>query len=217
MHLAKHLGQLLPAQIGKDVCAEDVIVFGMNKSNPSLRDLKARDRNLLTSIFKEHNPYLLRYLATRGLTGELAEDLVHQTWERFFENLEKFGGRSSLRTFLIGILINVTREFRREVKRFDQGVNVEEYLDQTFTPEGSWRVTPDNPELKLGASETLNLIGECLETLSTSQHAAFVSKEVDFMDTEEICNVLGVSVSNLRVLIFRAKEKLKACLERKLK
>ena len=186
-------------------------------SEEFLLQLKARDPQLLGKVFRETNPYLVKMLKANGVFGENAEDLVHQTWERFFTNLEKFEGRSELRTFLGGILLNVIREHRRAAGRIELSEDSDGALENTFTPEGLWQTMPPDPSKLLESAELGQFIAECMEGLTSAQRTAFVSKEVDGENSEDVCNVLGVSVSNLRVLIFRAKEKLRQCLEGKLK
>ncbi len=186
-------------------------------SHELLLQLKARDTRLLEKIFRETNPYLLRMLAANGIFNETAEDLLHQAWERFFSNLEKFAGRSEVRSFIGGILLNVIREHRRAIGRIELTDDSDGALERAFSSGGLWQTPTTDPSRLLESAELGNLIKECMEGLTTAQRTAFVAKEVDEENSADVCNVLGVSVSNLRVLIFRAKEKLRQCLEGKLK
>ncbi len=178
--------------------------------------LKNRESDLLAKVFQETNPVLLKLAAANGIFAENAEDLVHQTWERFFTNLEKFEGRSELRTFICGILINKIREFRRASGRIIFDEDSEAVMDRSFTSDGWWNTEYPDPLATLHSSQVRGFIEECLDGLTENQKAAFILKEVEQEKTDEICNVLGVSVSNLRVLIFRAKDKLRQCLEGKI-
>ena len=185
-------------------------------SSEILRLLKNRDAYFLGKMFREINPVLLRVLAANGLYAETAEDVVHQTWERFFTNLDQFEGRSELRTFVCGILINKIREHRRAAGRIVLDEDSEAVMARTFTAEGWWNAGPADPSAVVYSSQLSVFIGECLDGLTELQKSAFVLKEVEQEESPEICNVLGVSVSNLRVLIFRAKDKLRQCLEGKI-
>ena len=177
-----------------------------------LARLRRREPELLRTIFAEHNAWLLRVLASQGFYDEVAEDLLHQTWERFLTNLDLFAGRSQLRTFLCGILLNKVREQRRLAKRVVFEEDAESVMSRAFTPEGWWNSPPPEPSAVLYSAQISKLVAVCLEGLTDDQRTAFLLKEVEQEDAAEICNVLGVSVSNLRVLIFRAKEKLRRCL-----
>lgn len=181
----------------------------------SLRLLKDRDARFLEKQFRTINPVLLRILAANRIFGEHAEDITHQTWEKFFQNLEKFEGRSGLQTFVCGILINKIREYRRSQNRMVLEEDAEAVFSNAFTTEGWWSLKSQDPSALLKSTELAQHIGECLEGLTEAQRSAFVLKEVENEDSTEICNALGVSVSNLRVLIFRAKDKLRKCLEGK--
>jgi RNA polymerase sigma factor (sigma-70 family) len=190
--------------------------FKSTLSSEYLRRLKARESGVLDELFRTINPRLFALLAANGILAESAEDLVHQTWERFFTNLEQFEGRSELSTFICGILVNKMREHRRAQRRLILEEDNESIMQNAFTPEGWWKVEPRDPAALMESAEVAKFIEECLAGLNESQSTAFVLKEVEGERSEEICNVLQVSVSNLRVLIFRAKEKLRLCLEGKL-
>jgi RNA polymerase sigma-70 factor, ECF subfamily len=178
--------------------------------------LRARDADFLHKVFSEINPVLLRVLGANGIFNETAEDLVHQTWERFFTNLDKFEGRSELQTFVCGILFNKIREHRRALGRIVFEDDSESVFDRTFTLDGWWKKSPPDPSAVVYSAQLSVLINDCMDGLTEMQKSAFVMKEVDQEESPEICNVLGVSISNLRVLIFRAKDKLRQCLEGKI-
>lgn len=181
-----------------------------------LQKIKERDPVSLSSLFRETNPVLVRVLAANGIYRETAEDLVNQTWERFFTNLERFEGRSELQTFICGILFNKIREYRRATGRVVFEDDSENVMAMAFTNDGWWKnETPDATNV-VYAKQLSQLIGECIDGLTEQRKAAFVLKEVDQEETTVVCNVLGVSTSHLRVLIFRAKDKLRQCLEGKL-
>ena len=72
-----------------------------------------RDPAFLKSLFVDINPFLIRVCIANSIYSENADDIIHQTWETFLTNLEKFQGRSQIRTFICGILFNKIREHRR--------------------------------------------------------------------------------------------------------
>ena len=178
--------------------------------------LKSRDAEFLKSIFIEVNPYLTRVCVSNGIYQDDVKELIHQTWERFFSNLEQFEGRSQIRTFICGILFNKIREHRRGQKRLVPEEDTEKFMNEAFTPDGWWKVPPTDPQKLLENRELSDFIKECMEGLSEQQLNAFVMKEVEEENSDDVCNVLGVNVSHLRVLLFRAKDKLRKCLEGKM-
>jgi RNA polymerase sigma-70 factor (ECF subfamily) len=177
--------------------------------------LKVRDRDFLGKLFHEINPYLNRVCMANGITPEDVSELIHQTWEKFFSNLDKFEGRSQIRTFICGILFNKIREHRRVQKRFVPEEDSKKFMDDAFTADGWWKVAPGDPYRLTELKQAAEFIRECFEGLTEQQMTAFVMKEMEEENSEDVCNVLGVNVSHLRVLLFRAKDKLRKCLEGK--
>lgn len=175
--------------------------------------LKQREPNFLKQLFIEVNPFLIRVCIANAIYDESADDVIHQTWETFFTNLEKFEGRSQIRTFICGILFNKIREYRRQQGKIQYEDDSERVMNHTFTPEGWWKTSPHSPDRMIELQQSSELIKQCLEGLSEQQKAAFVMKAVDEENSDEICHILGVNVTHLRVLLFRAKDKLRKCLE----
>lgn len=177
------------------------------------RALLRRDQVLLDQLFREINPVLCKTMAGERLSPEDTEELLHQTWLTFLEKLDSFEGRSQIKTFLIGILINKLHELRRSKKRFQSVEDADQAFQNAFTVDGWWKTDPPDPEELMSSKEVGRWIEECLQGLSVSQKDAFVLREIQGEDSEVICKILQVNVTHLGVLIFRAKEKLRKCLE----
>ncbi len=182
-------------------------------SDQALSLLRNRDESFLVELFKEINPYLHKILCGYHVSKESSQDLIQATWEVFLKNLDKFEGRSQIKVFLAGILLNKIREDRRVLKRFAPEEDIEKITNSAFTIEGWWKLDPVDPQTLMQSKQALEFIEECIEGLSEAQKNAFILREIEDEDTENICKILGISVSNLGVLIFRAKEKLRSCLE----
>lgn len=180
-----------------------------------LRLIKNRDPEFLKKLFHEVNPYLSRICMANGITQEHISELIHQTWEQFFSNLEKFEGRSQVRTFICGILFNKIREHRRLQKRFVYEEDSSQFMNEAFSKEGYWRIDPMDPQALLESRQLVDFVKECMEVLSDQQMSVFLMQEVEEEKSEDICNVLGLTLSNLRVLLFRAKDKLRKCVDGK--
>jgi RNA polymerase sigma-70 factor (ECF subfamily) len=175
--------------------------------------LRQRHPEFLEKLFSEVNPYLFKFLASRKILAERAEDLVFDSWSVFFEKLENFQGQSSIRTFITGILINKIHEGDRAARKLQLEEDPEELMNSYFTPDGWWKQPPRNPKNLLAQREASQMIQECLEGLSGSQKDAFLLREYHEEESSEICKILGVTVTHLGVLLHRAKDKLRQCLE----
>ena len=189
-----------------------------NASYPAetlLELIRARNEPIVEELVREHSPNLLRAAYGLGFQGDSAAELVQRTWCTFVERAPEFEGRSQVRTFLFGILYNKARELRRQEKRIDNPDPIEPFVEERFGEDGHWIRAPINPERFALAAETVGNIQECLDQLPVSQRAAFWMREVDEAPSEEICQALEVSVSNLGVLLFRARNRLRECLEGK--
>lgn len=178
--------------------------------------LKRRDPQFLEASFKEINPYLSRVCFANGYSRNEVNELIQQTWEQFFLNLDKFEGRSELRTFVCGILLNKIHEYRRLQKRFIFEEDTERFMNEAFTADGWWKNPPSDPSHLLECKQITAFVKDCLDHLTEQQKAAFLLKEIEDENSTRICNILGVTVTHLRVLLFRAKEKLRRCLDGKI-
>lgn len=199
--------------MGSNVLVSERFEQGSSADLELLRRLRARDSECLTQLFQETNPALIRMLRAQNVRGEQAQDLIHQAWETFFAGVDQFEGRSSIKTFVTGILLNKIREHRRAVARVSLEDNSEDVYAHSFTPEGWWRRDPEDPDQLLRSKEFSRFLAECMESLTDSQRSAFHLIEVEEEPASSVCNVLSVTATNLRVLLFRAKQKLRLCLE----
>ena len=150
-----------------------------------------------------------------GMSEEEAEDMVQDVFTTFLATLDRFEGKSQLRTWLFGILHNKVRERRREVWREEQRDPVDEVFESRFDGRGNWRTPPADIVASLESKEIGTAIGACLEMLPIAQREAFLLREVQEFATPEICKVLQVTVTNLNVLLHRARIRLRECMEAK--
>ena len=86
-------------------------------------------------------------------------------------------------------------------------------MEGRFDRKGMWKSPPQ--AIALYGAEIAEFLEDCQQSLSSSQRVAFVLREVEGMSTEEICNILDVSRTNLGVLLFRGRNRLRECLEAK--
>ena len=180
-----------------------------------LARLRQREPDAIEEAVRAHSGDLLHAAMGLGFAVDAAEELVQRVWATFVQAVVKFEGRSSVRTFLFGILYNKALELRREQARFDTSDPIEEVIERRFHSDGHWKDPPKDPERMLLAMETTDIVQGCLDALPVKQRMAFFLKHVREEATEEVCNVLGVSVTNLGVLLFRARHRLRECVEKK--
>jgi len=179
--------------------------------------LKAKDEKTIESLVRENTKYLLYMTRKYGIGKDLEGEAIQNTWETFISKVDNFEGRSKVRTYLTGILFNKIRELRRsEGKHKAEGYSKTDVYDgvweNKFDSSGSWIVKPDSPEDFSLKAETMDIINNCLDALPENQKMVFSLKEVDGVSNSEISKMLNQSISNIGVLLFRAKNKLRDCI-----
>jgi RNA polymerase sigma factor (sigma-70 family) len=177
--------------------------------------IRLRQAGVLEAVVREQLPVLLRGARAAGLSLEAAEDAVQETFVTFFRRCHEFDGRARVGTWLYGILIRKIAETRRGLAREDAAEDIDALVEHRFDAEGRWVRPPRGPDAELARAEAMRHLAECLEGLSGRQRLAFAMRELEDQPPEEVCKVLGVSRNNLGVLIFRARNRLRECLEQK--
>jgi RNA polymerase sigma-70 factor (ECF subfamily) len=178
--------------------------------------VQARDHDALEAVVNAYLPQIVRAARGAGLSAVAADDVAQETFITFFEKAPTFEGRSKIRTWIFGILYRKIAEARRSVKRSNEMDDIDEIIDQRFNDDGTrWVRPPRMADQELYESEVMELLDECLEIIPDQQRMAFLLREVEDMETPEICNVLDVTTTNLGVLLFRARNRLRECLESK--
>jgi RNA polymerase sigma-70 factor (ECF subfamily) len=141
---------------------------------------------------------------------------VQATFCAYFEGGARFQKKSRLLTYLFGILYNKARETRRLRDRNDSLDAIEEIFNDHFDAEQHWNNASmelmTEVEKQAQTKEIGGLLQECLEGLSSVMRMAFTLKEVEGLPSEQICMALGLTVNNLGVVLFRARNKLRECL-----
>jgi RNA polymerase sigma-70 factor (ECF subfamily) len=180
-----------------------------------LERLKRRDPDALAEAVRDHARSLFRAARGFGFADPEAEDLVQDVFTTFLERLDGFEGRSQLRTWLFGILHRKVME-RRRLSAMDQRTDpIDDVFESRFDAKGNWARPPADLERLMLSKELGNLIRICMDDLPSNQREAFVLREVEGLESVEICKILDVSVTNFGVLIHRARVRLRECLESK--
>lgn len=182
------------------------------------------DDDELSNAIAAQRGYLVRYAMFHLRDAAQAEDVVQDTLMAALAHRGQFAGRSQLRTWLTGILKHkiVDHVRRRERERpagLDGGGDEEGPADAAgpFTAAGRWTEMPGTwgrPEEALESAQFWRVYDECCRIMPARLALVFSMREVMQMDSEEICKELGISASNLHVMLFRARIRLRACMTR---
>ncbi|MCH7947718.1 MAG: sigma-70 family RNA polymerase sigma factor [candidate division Zixibacteria bacterium] len=167
--------------------------------------------------------YSFRYVKDK----QTAEDLVSETLLAGLKAQSSFAGQSTEQTWLIGILNNKIMDYFRKSKReisFDEAAVISDKVDEDFIQTGfetgSWKPNRRPAEWMVDTDDPLELkefwlyLNNCIESLDIRLSMVFVLRELEEMDSKNICNVLSISSTNLRVMLYRARKQLRLCLEK---
>lgn len=180
-----------------------------------VRRIQAREPEALAAVVRAHLSQVLRAARGAGLDPQRAEDVTQSTFATFVEKAAEFEGRSQVRTWLFGILYRKIAEAHRELHRETRVDDIEEVVEQRFKPDGSWMRPPEQVDALMHRAEIRKLIEDCLNGVPLQQRMAFVLREVEGLLSEEICKILDVTRTNLGVLLYRVRNRLRECLETK--
>jgi RNA polymerase sigma-70 factor (ECF subfamily) len=187
-----------------------------NFSDPEfLERLRGRDPAAWEAIVDAYLPQLLRAGRGMGFSLDEAQDLAQSGFVALMESIGRFEGRSHIRTFLFGIFYNKVSEHLREKQKTNQSDPIDDVMESRFDLKGRWRQPPADIEEGVFSREVREMVQDCLETVPRAQRIAFYLREVEEMQTKEICKKMAVSGTNLGVMLFRARNRLRECLEKK--
>ena len=159
--------------------------------------IRERDAQALEEVVRRYLPQILRAGGGAGFARQLAEDIAQDTFVTFIETAPRFEGRSHVRTWLFGILYKKIAAARRNLGRDDEMDDVEEVFEQRFDDAGSWTRPPLPVDAEVYAAEVRQGIDGCLDRVPTNERMAFVLREIEGMDTQEVCKILDVTRTNL--------------------
>ncbi|MBN1870637.1 MAG: sigma-70 family RNA polymerase sigma factor [Candidatus Omnitrophica bacterium] len=168
----------------------------------------------------EYGNYLFHFALSRLRNSTEAENAVQETFLAALKARKDFSGKSSERTWLVGILkhkiIDIMRKSYREKPVTDLQDN-EETIDQFFDhaghPKGDVGHWTPKPDELLEKKEFWKVFYKCAGKLPPTAADAFLLREVEKMESKEICGILNITLSNLWVLLHRARLQLRECLE----
>ncbi len=184
--------------------------------------------SLLTSdaFLNDLRQQMIKFAILQLRDKDMAEDAVQEALIGALKNVKFFDGRAALKTWVFAILKNKIIDILRQKKRL---INVSDLLHEDdedgdalalFDQKGFWR--PDerpaewgNPEVALRERDFWRVFEACLEGLPPRQARVFMMREFIELETDEICAAVEITVSNLNVMLHRARLRLRECLENK--
>ncbi len=190
-----------------------------------VRRVRAGDRSAFAGLVRRHGGALLRFARLFVRETSVAEEVVQDTWMAVLEGLGGFEGRASFKTWLYRILANRART--RAVREgrtvpfsalAETGNDEHAVHPERFDAGGMWRDPPvgwtdETPERLALEAETRQVMEAAVQALPAAQRAVLVLRDEDGLETEEICNLLDLTVTNQRVLLHRARTRVRQALE----
>jgi RNA polymerase sigma-70 factor, ECF subfamily len=196
-----------------------------------LERLRAGDERAFEALVARYYPTMLAVAQQHVRTRAVAEEVVQEAWLGVLKGLERFEGRSSLKTWILRILVNTAKTRGvREARSVPYSSLLQEDEGPAVEPErfrgpedafpGHWRAYPGDwhrlPDDVLTQGETLKVVIGAIEQLPPAQRTVIAMRDIQGCDAEEVCALLDVSEGNQRVLLHRARSKVRAALERHL-
>jgi RNA polymerase sigma-70 factor (ECF subfamily) len=168
----------------------------------------------------EYGDYLYRYALSRLHDETSAQDVVQETFLAAYKGAERFSGQSSEKTWLIGILKHKVVDYIRKASRersYEDVTEAEGRVDDYFDRRGHWKTGQSewrvNPRKAYEQREFWVVFESCLDKLQDRLRSVFTLRELEGFSADEICNELEITSTNLWVMLYRARARLKVCIE----
>lgn len=194
--------------------------------------LRAGDESAFTSLVDAYHAPMIRFALGFVRDHATAEEVVQEAWLGVLRGLASFEGRSSLRSWIFAIVANraktrAVREARstpfsalaaQEASGTEPTVDPGRFLPSASQWPGHWAQPPEswgeNPEAHLLQAETMAQVARILDSLPRAQRAVVTLRDVAGHSSESVCNILGITETNMRVLLHRGRSKIRGELER---
>jgi len=188
----------------------------------------AGDQAALRALVEREHATLLRFARAITKESDLAEEAVQDGWVRIYRGLARFEKRSSLRTWMARIVMNRAKTLAvraarwepldQEAETHDDAIDPTSFGKLGFWERQRWPASweSETPERLLDRNQICAAIRERIGDLPTGQRAVLTLRDLEGWSSEEVCNALEISESNQRVLLHRARARIRAALEKAL-
>ena len=195
-----------------------------------LARLRQGDEGAFDELVTRHHSALIRMAMGYVADREVAEEVVQDTWMAVIEGLDRFQGRSSLRTWIFGIMIHKAKDRGVREKRhtnFSSFESLDEESDDMIDPSrfhqtgewaGHWAFPPQpwddqTPEKLLASQQAVNAMNKAIEALPQTLKDVLILRDVEGVEAKEACDILEISETNLYVRLHRARERVRQAVE----
>jgi RNA polymerase sigma-70 factor (ECF subfamily) len=204
---------------------------GLGKGEDALlARLKRGDEGAFDELVTKHHGTLIRMAMGYVADREVAEEVVQDTWMAVIESLNRFEGRSSLRTWVCGILIHKAKDRGVREKRHTTFSAFESYDDdneeavdpsrfqQSGEWAGHWAFPPQpwddqTPETLLASKQAVDCMQRAIEALPATLKEVLILRDVEGVEAKEVCEMLDITETNLYVRLHRARERVRVAVE----
>lgn len=222
-----------PEQLGRPLSPENQSLFigteATNAEQSLLVRLRRGEEGAFDEVVTKHHGALIRM--AMGYVGdrEVAEEVVQDTWMAVIQGLSRFEGRSSLRTWIFGIMIHKAKDRGVREKRhttfssFESVDDGDEPVDpsrfyQSGEWVGHWAVSPQpwdeqTPEKLLASQQAVSAMQRAIDALPPTLKDALILRDVEGIEAKEACNILKITETNLYVRLHRARERVRQAVE----
>lgn len=185
-----------------------------------VRRLQAGDEAAFVALVERFHAPLLRLALSFVPNRAVAEEAVQDTWLGVVRGIERFEGRSSLRTWLCRIVVNRARSAgvrERRTTPVDLSADEPAVPPDRFTPSGYWADPPEawaeRAEERQMAKATASRVAALLPQVPEAQRQVLVLRDVEGLSAGEVCSMLGITDANQRVLLHRGRSRVRGMLE----
>jgi RNA polymerase sigma-70 factor (ECF subfamily) len=189
--------------------------------------LRAGEEDAFRTLLRRHHRAMVRVIAAVVRRPAVAEEIAQEAWINVMRGLSGFDGRGSLKGWIFRIAVNAAKaRVAREAREIpasslgDDDDSAEPVVDPSrFQDEGRWvghwsaPPAPWQPDERLLSAETRALISRAIDELPPLQRQVITLRDTQDLDADEVCSILGITDANQRVLLHRARSKVRQALE----
>lgn len=199
-----------------------------DRDAPLLAALRAGDEHAFATLVTRYHASLKRVARAYVSTDAVAEEIVQDTWLAVIAGIDRFQERASIKTWLFHILANKAKTRGKRERRIVPFASIARADDEpTVSPDrfqrendawpGHWAVPPrpwEDPERRLQSLEARDRLRAAIGALPDTQQAVLTLRDVEGLDAQEVCELLDLSPGNQRVILHRARARVRTELER---